>query len=169
MKAFNKLYLDRSWRLELLLEKKALAKFICFDKWVPKTFFAVINFFKWTLWVKFLRNQFLQKRKLVPLKFLYLVTGYKIGFLFKSIFLTTVHEWKWPVNDNWLQTRKINDWKVYGKNSKMPRSSCGTSDYSAIYCLKNIKSRRQEMFCKKGFLKNFRKFKGKYLCLCLSF
>ena len=70
----------------------------------------------------------------------------------RSYFLITVHE-KWPVSDKRLQTRKTNNGEAYRKNSKMLTSSHGISDCCAIYLLKNIRNPRQEIFCKKMFLK----------------
>ena len=50
------------------------------------------------------------------------------------------------------------------------KNKCGAKYYTQVMLgLPNQKSCRQEMFCKRGVLKNFAKFTGKYLCQELFF
>ena len=51
----------------------------------------------------------------------------------------------------------------------MLRSSRGKNDCCAMYLLRNIRSPRQQMFCKRGVLKKIAKFTEKYLRRSLIF
>ena len=89
------------------------------------------------------------------------VSIFKVTALIKLfIFQCHIFQKKWPVNNKWFQTRKMNHWKVYRKSSKMLKSTRRMSDCCVIYLLRNIRGRLQ-MFCKKGVLKTFYKIHRK--------
>ena len=65
---------------------------------------------------------------------------------------------KWHIFQIWI-LRLENNWDYPSS------SNYHVKVFLPLFC--NIRSSRPEVFCKKGVLRNFKKFTGKHLCQCL--